>query len=179
MFEKGNRERVDADTACQITHSVTADPVGHNKQMPETAPFGVICAEPCGERILVDGAAHSHVSARRILHNGGSWHRCYSGETADEFESLEGAFREAAEDGDRKKAYRGVGVPDREVRKYTQETSVLTSEQSGNRRDGMLCHAERGPAGLVKRLPVTFARHRGARVHSVRTHLHPARFHQP
>jgi hypothetical protein len=65
----------------------------------ESRPLFVVGAEPDGEGVLIDGAAHSHVSARRILHNGGSSHRCYSEETTGEVGSRDRAFRSAAECG--------------------------------------------------------------------------------
>jgi hypothetical protein len=42
--------------------------------VPESSPFGEVAADANSECVLIDGAAHTHVSARSILHNGGTCH---------------------------------------------------------------------------------------------------------
>lgn len=151
MFEEGDGKCIDADATGQITHGMTADAIGHDEEVSEPSPFIVISAKPCGKGILVDGAAHSHVGARCILHNGGSGHRSYSGETAGEVGSRERAFREAAEDSGQKKVSRGREVPDRETAECTQTTLGLASEQGGIQGGEISEPKERGPAVPVNR----------------------------
>jgi len=45
MFEEGDRQGIDTDAAGQIADGVTTDAIGHDKQVPVAAPFGVIGAE--------------------------------------------------------------------------------------------------------------------------------------
>ena len=74
MFGEGVGERIDADAAGEVTDGMAADAVGHNEKVPESSPFGVVAADANSECVLIDGAAHTHVSARSILHNGGTCH---------------------------------------------------------------------------------------------------------
>jgi len=149
VFEEGDGKCIDADPTGQITHGMTTDAISHDEEVSEPSPFVVIGAKTCGEGILVHGAAHSHVGARCILHNGGSGHRGYSGD-AGEVGSREGAFREAAEDSSQK-TQQGGEVPDRERAECTLKTLGLASEQGGNQGGEISEPKEWGPAGPVNR----------------------------
>ena len=79
VFGEGIRECIDADAAGEIADGMATNAVSDDEEVSDAGPFGVVVADADGEGVLIDGAAHTHVSARGILHNGGSCHGGYSG----------------------------------------------------------------------------------------------------
>ena len=74
VFGECDGECIDADAAGEVSDGMSADAIGDDEEVSDAGPFVVVVADANGECILIDSAAHTHVGARGVLHNGGNCH---------------------------------------------------------------------------------------------------------
>jgi hypothetical protein len=67
VFEVGVWERINRDATGEVTYSVSSHTICHNEQVTAAVPLVRVVAHSNLQRILIHGAPHPFVRARRIL----------------------------------------------------------------------------------------------------------------